>query len=97
MHLHRLTLYSYIASKILIKMRCKCDFLLCTCHQEQKAFVKLAGSSSSSDATDYSSLYITALDIWSFGCLLLNTFLGKYGPLDLITEEQLSKVRPYLK
>lgn len=79
-------------------MRCRCaQFLFCTCRQEQKALVKLAGSSSSTDAAGYNSLNITAVDIWLFGLLLLNTFLGSYGLLDLLTKEQLSEVRIHLK
>ena len=29
----------------------------------------------------YEVLYTTAVDIWSFGCLLLNILIGKSGPL----------------
>ena len=29
----------------------------------------------------YEVLYTTAVDIWSFGCLLLNMLIGKNGPL----------------
>ena len=29
----------------------------------------------------YEVLYTTAVDIWSFGCLLLNMLVGKNGPL----------------
>ena len=29
----------------------------------------------------YEVLYTTAVDIWSFGCLLLNILIGKCGPL----------------
>lgn len=29
----------------------------------------------------YEVLYTTGVDIWSFGCLLLNMLIGKAGPL----------------
>ena len=29
----------------------------------------------------YEVLYTTAVDMWSFGCLLLNMLVGKNGPL----------------
>ena len=32
-------------------------------------------------AGPYEVLYTTAVDIWSFGCLLLNMLIGKSGPL----------------
>ena len=32
-------------------------------------------------AGPYEVLYTTAVDIWSFGCLLLNMLIGKCGPL----------------
>ena len=32
-------------------------------------------------AGPYEILYTTAVDIWSFGCLLLNMLIGKCGPL----------------
>jgi len=32
-------------------------------------------------AGPYEVLYTTAVDIWSFGCLLLNMMIGKSGPL----------------
>ena len=53
----------------------------------------------------YEVLYTTAVDIWSFGCLLLNMLVGKNGPLkqrgvsvyiigliSLVTEFVLSKI-----
>ena len=32
-------------------------------------------------AGPYEVLYTTAVDIWSFGCFLLNILIGKCGPL----------------
>ena len=66
-----------IVGNILIKMICSCgkeDLLYCTCCQQNFA-VKLAGFSLS--AATYDSLYTTTIDIWSFGCLLLDGFIGK--------------------
>lgn len=90
--------FTYIASEILIQRRCRCDdILFCTCHQQQKPVVKLGDFSSSSDTTGYEQLYITAdsaVDIWSFGCLLLAIFIGNHRPLDLVTKRQVDEVKP---
>ena len=86
----------YIASEIMIRRRCQCDDLLfCTCYRQQKPVVKLGDFSSSSDVAGYEQLCITAIDIRSFGCLLLAIFLGKHGPLDLTTEGHITEVRLY--
>ena len=58
-------------------MICACekdDLLYCTCCNQNFA-VKLAGFSSS--ANNYNSLYTSEIDIWSFGCFLLDGFTGK--------------------
>ena len=89
--LYRL-IFTYIASNILIQRRCRCDdILFCTCHQQQKPVVKLGDFSSSSDVTGYEQMRITAVDIWSFGCLLLDIFTGEHGPL--VTQRQVDEVR----
>ena len=82
----------YTESEILITRRCECnDLLYCTCHEQQKPVVKLGDFSSSSDVIGWESLFITAVDIWSFGYLLIAIFLGKHRPLALTTE-QVNKV-----
>ena len=86
-------LYFYIASNILIKRRCQCqDLLFCTCRHQQKAVIKL-GKFSSLDVTSDETVSNTAGDIWSFGCFLLETFLNKCEPLDIVVEEHIIEVR----
>ena len=85
-------LFFYIASNILIKRRCQCqDLLFCTCHQQQKAIIKL-GKFSSLDITRGETVSDTAGDVWSFGCFLLETLLNKCEPLDIVVEEHIIEV-----
>ena len=52
------------------------NILFCDCRQ--LFVVKLTGFSSSSTAC-HGSLYDSEIDIWSFGCLMLDIFVGKCG------------------
>ena len=71
----------------MIKMRCQCgdqNVLDCTCCR-QNFVVKLTGLSSSIKFNAYDSLYGTKVDILSFGHLMLDTFVGRFVEVRMIS------------
>ena len=79
-----------VASNILLKMTCSCgNILSCTCPQQRKAVVKLGGLSSCSCCDPNRS---TAIDIQSFGYLLLHIFIGEHVSANFTSEEQVRMV-----